>query len=274
MHKTKKYIFALVLLMFGLNQLLMAQTDSVIYAKPKLPADMLNEMSLLNSMPVDTLYFDLSKDLSEQLLPLDTLLEIAVANSPAMHFEDASIEKARQHMRYNRYTFLNGVSGFYNYTAGDQVTLIQNTGSDPTLSNAFGVGTRYGINLMLPLSEVVARPNKMKQLKAEITMAKHKRNDIAIEVKRQVISDYFNMISAQRILNIRIQDAESSRLTVEIALVEMKRGKIHPQELSRLKNLHAIAETNLEMSKKEFMTFYYQLETMMGVRLHNLKKTK
>ncbi len=261
-------------LAFGLNPLLSAQTDSNVVAKPKLPAGMAADLLTLSSMPVDTLFFDLSKDLSEQMLPLDTLLEIAVANSPAMHFEDASIEKARQHMRYNRYTFLNGVSGFYNYTAGDQITLIQNTGSDPTLSNAFGIGTRYGINLTVPLSEVVARPNKMKQLKAEITMAKHKRNDIAIEVKRQVISDYFNMISAQRILNIRIQDAESARLTVEIANVEMKRGKIHPQELSRLKNLHAIAETNLEMSKKEFMTFYYQLETMMGVRLHNLKKTK
>ncbi|MFN4082337.1 MAG: TolC family protein [Bacteroidia bacterium] len=249
----------------------LAQADSL--PKLKLPPDMAAQV-VNGSYNVDTIFFDLSKDLSEQLLPLDSLINIAIKNSPSMMFEDATIERNKQHMRYNRYTFLNGVSGFYNYTQGDQISLVQNAGADPALSNAFGIGTRYGFNITLPLSEVVARPYRMKQLKQEITMAKHKKNEMAIEVKRQVISDYFNMIAAQRILNIRIQDAESARLTVEIAQVEMKRGKIHPQELSRLKNLHAIAEANLEMSKKEFMIFFYQLETMLGERLHNLKRTK
>jgi outer membrane protein TolC len=73
-------------------------------------------------------------------------------------------------------------------------------------------------------------------------------------------------------MKIRDQDAESARLTAEISNVEMKRGKIHPSELSRMKNVHAIAESNLESSRRDFMMYYYQLEVLVGVKLNTLRK--
>jgi outer membrane protein TolC len=114
----------------------------------------------------------------------------------------------------------------------------------------------------------------MKQYKAEVEMAKAKKEEEEMTLRRLIIQDYFNLLAAQKLLWIRTQDVESAKLTSEIATVEMKRGKIHPQELSRLKNLQALAESNLEMSKKDFMTYYYVLENWVGVKLNTLKIKK
>lgn len=229
---------------------------------------------LTTELPVDTIYFDLSLNISDQMISLDSLLEVAINNSPTTTYENASVERSVQTYKAQRFVFLEGFSGFYNITQGDQLNVVQSIAGSPILSNAFGVGTRYGVNLVLPISEVFTRPNRNKMLKAEIKMARSRKDEIIIELKRKIIADYFNMVAAQRTLNIRIQDFESARLSSEIASVEMKRGKITPQELARIKNQQAIIEANLELSKKEFMIAYYQLEVLVGVRLHNLKRVK
>jgi outer membrane protein TolC len=167
---------------------------------------------------------------------------------------------------------MNGITGFVNYTYGDQTNLNSLDNNGAVLNNSLGVGYRVGINAVIPLTEVFGRPNRMKQLRSEYTMAKWKREERELEVAQRVIMAYFNLTNAQKQMKIRDQDAESARLTVEISNVEMKRGKIHPSELSRIKNLHAIAESNLELSRRDFMMFYYQLEVLVGVKLNTLRK--
>lgn len=226
----------------------------------------------LSTIPVDTILFDLNDDLSKQIQPLDSILNAAVRNSYSLKFEDASIDKARFNTKYTRYLFLNGVTGFFNYTYGDQTNLNTLNADGSVLNNSLGVGYRVGANVTIPMTEVFGRPQRMRQLHAEERMAKFKRMEAEVELKKRVIADYYNLIAAQKMMNVRQQDLESARLTVEIATVEMRRGKIHPSELSRLKNIQAIAESNLELSRRDFMVYYYQLETVLGVRLHTLRK--
>jgi outer membrane protein TolC len=225
-----------------------------------------------SSIPVDTVLFDFNRDLSTQLQPIDTIISYALRYSPSLKFEDASIEKAMYNLKYARYLWMNGITGFVNYTYGDQTNLNSLDNNGAVLNNSLGVGYRVGLNAVIPLTEVFGRPNRMKQLRSEYTMAKWKREERELEVAQRVIMAYFNLTNAQKQMKIRDQDAESARLTVEISNVEMKRGKIHPSELSRIKNLHAIAESNLELSRRDFMMFYYQLEVLVGVKLNTLRK--
>jgi outer membrane protein TolC len=191
----------------------------------------------LSSIPVDSILFDLNDDIGRQIEPLDTILAYAIRYSPELMFEDASIERARYNTKYTRYLWLNGVTGFANYTYGNQTNLNSINADGSVLNNSLGVGYRFGANITLPMTEVFGRPNRMKQLKAEEKMAKYKRADAEMELKRKVISDFFNLVAAQKVMKVRQQDVESARLSVEIASVEMRRGKIHPSELSRLKNI-------------------------------------
>jgi outer membrane protein TolC len=226
----------------------------------------------LSSIPVDSILFDLNDDIGRQIEPLDTILAYAIRYSPELMFEDASIERARYNTKYTRYLWLNGVTGFANYTYGNQTNLNSINADGSVLNNSLGVGYRFGANITLPMTEVFGRPNRMKQLKAEEKMAKYKRADAEMELKRKVISDFFNLVAAQKVMKVRQQDVESARLSVEIASVEMRRGKIHPSELSRLKNILTIAESNLEVSRRDFMVYYYQLEVVVGVKLSTLRR--
>lgn len=231
-----------------------------------------SEMVPLSSIPTDSILFNLNEDLGKQLMPLDSILAYAVRYSPALHFEDASIERAQFNTKYTRYLFMNGITGFFNYTYGNQTNLNTVNADGSVLNNSLGVGTRFGANVVFPLTEVFGRPNRMKQLRAEEKMAKYKRQDVELELKKRLIADFYNMLAAQKIMSVREQDVESARLTVDIADVEMRRGKIHPSELSRLKNVLTIAESNLELSRRDFMVYYYQLETAVGVKLSTLRR--
>lgn len=108
----------------------------------------------LSSIPVDTILFDLNEDLSRQLQPLDSILGVAVRNSNALKFEDASIERAQYNTKYTRYLFLNGVTGFFNYTYGDQTNLNTLNADGSVLNNSLGVGYRVGANITIPMTEL------------------------------------------------------------------------------------------------------------------------
>ncbi len=126
-------------------------------------------------IPVDTILFDLNEDLGKQMMPLDSLLEYAVNYSPLIKMEEAGIQKANYNLKYTRYLFLNGFSGFFNYTYGNQTNLNSINSDGSVLNNSLGLGYRVGANITLPLTEVFARPSRMKQLKAERDMAKYHR---------------------------------------------------------------------------------------------------
>ncbi|OYU95925.1 MAG: hypothetical protein CFE21_05795 [Bacteroidetes bacterium B1(2017)] len=243
-----------------------AKKDSMVWNGAK--------MVPLSSIPVDTIFFDLSEDLGKQIEPLDTIIAYAVRYSPQLKFEQASVERAEFNTKYTRYLFLNGVTGFFNYTYGDQTNLNSQNADGTVLNNSLGIGYRFGANVTIPLTEVFGRPNRMKQLKAEERMARYKKDEAELHMKRILIDDYFNLIASQKIMKVRQQDVESARLSVEIADVEMRRGKIHPSELSRLKNILTIAESNLELSRRDFMIYYYQLEAEVGVKLSTLRRKK
>ncbi len=225
-------------------------------------------------VPIDYIAFDPDIDLASQIPSLDSLIVIALNQNPSLRFEKESVKRMEYSLKNMRFVWLNGLTGFYNYSYGNQTNLNTVNADGSVLNNSLGVGYRVGINFTLPATELVTRPYRMKQYKAEVEMAKAKKEEEEMTLRRLIIQDYFNLLAAQKLLWIRTQDVESAKLTSEIATVEMKRGKIHPQELSRLKNLQALAESNLEMSKKDFMTYYYVLENWVGVKLNTLKIKK
>lgn len=269
---TRKLIFLFVVLAFGSNQTILAQSPTKPNSKDTLVWNG-KAMVPLSSIPVDTILFDLNIDLDRQIMPLDTILAYAIRFSPVLKLEEANWEKAHYNTLYTRYIFLNGISGFFNYTYGNQTNLNTVNSDGSVLNNSLGLGYRFGANISIPLTEVWGKPNKMKSLKAEEKMAKYKRENEEIEVRRKVIADFYNLIASQKIMNSRQQDVESARLSVEIAMVEMRRGKIHPYELSRLKNILTISESGLELSRRDFMIYYYQLETVVGVKLNTLRRS-
>ncbi len=224
---------------------------------------------------IDTINFDPNVDLAEQLMPIDSLLAYAGSHSSSIKLVAAEVDRFKYNTKYISTIWLNGIGLFYNYTYGSQFnSLASSQNPDQQLSNNLGIGYRYGVNMSFLLGEIYGRKNRLKSLRAEIEMAKQKKEESLIALKRNIIADYYNLISNQRLVKIKQADAESATLTAAIAEYEMRRGKIMPSELSRLKNVQSIADVNLELSKRDYATIYLQFETLMGCKLSNFKKKR
>lgn len=208
-------------------------------------------------------------------MPLDSILDYACKFSPSVKMVEAEIDRFKFNTKYISTIWLNGIGLFYNYTYGNQFSaLASSTSAQTTQSSSLGIGDRYGINIQFQLGEIYGYKNRMKSLKAEVEMARQKRQKVMVEIKRRVIADYYNLFTNQRLVKIKQADAESANITASIAEYEMKRGKIMPAELSRLKNVQSIADVNLELSRRDYITVYCQFEALLGCRLSNFKKKK
>ncbi len=224
---------------------------------------------------IDTISFDPNLDLIDQIMPIDSILNYVCKYSPTLKMIEAEGDKSKYNRKYISSLWLNGIGLFYNYTYGNQFTsLVTSTNTDQQLSNNLGVGYRFGVNVQFFLGEIYGRKSRLKSLQAEVEMAKQKRAEALIELKRKVIADYYNLIANQRLVKIKQADAESAGITVSIAEYEMKRGKIMPSDLSRLRNIQSIADVNLEVSRRDYMISYNQFETLLGCSLSNFKKKK
>jgi len=221
---------------------------------------------------IDTISFDPNIDLAEQIMPIDSILAYACKNSPSIKLIEAETDKNKFNKKYVSSLWLNGIGLFYNYTYGNQFTsLVSSTLTDQQLSNNLGVGYRFGVNVQFLLGEIYGRKNKLRSIQSEIEMTIRKQQESMIELKRKVISDYYALIANQRLVKLKQTDAESAALTANIAEYEMKRGKIMPSDLSRLKNIQSIADVNLQLSIRDYLVSYNQLEALLGCRLSNFK---
>lgn len=223
-----------------------------------------------STMPMDTLFFDIDKDIAEQLLPIDTLLQIAFANSPALAFEDALIRAKKYDLKYNRMMFFQGVSGFFSINAGDRLIFL--SGSVNQQSYQYSNGYSMGIVAQIPLSTFLGQGARNKTVKSEWEAAQHRKEMQKLALKRDLLKVYVDMIESQRKVKIRAEDAQAAFVTVQIAEEELIEGKIASSEFSRLRNTYAIAQSNLESERANFLRSFYDLEALIGVDLRYLKK--
>jgi outer membrane protein TolC len=238
-----------------------------------LKAKMANPETAINISNIDTLIFDVNKDIDEQLMPLDSILYYATENSPNLKMAIAETMKFKYNRDYIKWIYLNSVQLFYNYGYGNQITnQIASNQQIDVASQSLGIGYRIGLNVILPLGDLIGRSARLKSLRSETDMAKYKQDEARRIYKRLIIDDYFALVSNQKLIRVKSQDLETCRITAELAFIEMRRGKTQPAELSRLRNIMAVAEISYEQAKRDFLSAYYRLETTLTVPLIYFKK--
>lgn len=218
----------------------------------------------------DTLVFDARISIAQQLLPLDTIIQIAYANSPSLKYYSTLIRVRKHNMSYTRMMSFKDLSVFYNYSIGDQQIFV--TGSTPVDNTQFANGYRLGVNLQLPLSTVLGHWPRMKQARAELEAQRWRKEEIRLEIKREVQRLYVNMIEGQSKLSIRTIDAQVALMAANVAEEELAEGRIPPHEFSRIRNIYAIAASNVELERANFLRAFFDLEALVGVEMRQLLK--
>ena len=257
-------LFSTVLLASGLTNSVNSQTLQQPGVKAGLPA-----ANTILETPSDTFLLDFDKDLVDQIMPFDSLYQLALKNSPVLKQEQANGEAAKANYNFSKIVFFKNVYPFINYSSGNQ----QLASSGTLVSDLAQVinGYRYGVNVQLPLDELIGRKSRLRQADATYRAVVAKREIEALNVKRELIRVYQDMLTAQRILKVRYRDEQASAMAYQVAEVELRQGKIEPREMAQISNFYAQAKSATEYQSGEFLKHFYDLQALIGVPMQYLQ---
>lgn len=216
----------------------------------------------------DTAYFDLNRDITEQLIPFEEIYQIALQYSPMMKVQGAMANSKLEAFRYSKVVALDNIYPYVNYAQGSQTLLA--TGSNPTDAFQLSNGTRWGFNVQVPLSTLFGRHNLVQQAKAEYQVTQHQKSVVALSLKRELIHIYQDLLVAQRVMNARLRDEQVALTTYRVTEVELQQGKAQPAQLSQISTIYTQAKSYAERARGDFMINYYDLEALIGTPLRTL----
>jgi len=262
MHKTVFRSVAALLLLLGISgtNLLRAQSDSVAF------------MDTFDYTDIFSLSFE--EDVTAQLLPLDTIVDIAFIHSPTLRFHEGEVGAAKAQVILARRSWHPYISTFASASLGSQ-NLALNTYNPTTGGNSTQASSGYtvGATIVLPLSVFTQTPIKIEMMKAELSKFEARVDEAKLRLRREIISEYFRLVTAQRLLKIISEDVQTSTMSLNIAEIQFQNGTLSPSEFSRLKNLQTISRTNYELQFREFATAYFQFEALVGVEMFQIKRS-
>ena len=215
---------------------------------------------------------DSSLSLAFTLPPLDSLMELAVRNHPATQLNQAMADASFEKWKVQKRSWSTNVSGFYNYSLGNQSLLISGTAQSDITNIANGY--RYGVNLALPLAELVQRGPRVKAAKAEYDASLYKVDDVGNVIRRQVVEEYYNLLAAQEMLQIKTKAYESAKINERMSQQAYRDGSIGVLEYTRVLEMTGTAESEYILARRDFNTVYKQFEVLIGTPLSTLSSPK
>ena len=130
------------------------------------------------------------------------------------------------------------------------------------------------MNFTLPLSEITSRKIRINQEKEKLSASQYRKDQTEIELRRQVVMEYNNLIAAQRILKIKTVGKENALVRQQLANKQFHEGIITLEDYAIVSDITNNTEASYEMARSSFNTLYYQFEDLVGVSITSLMKNK
>ena len=221
-------------------------------------------------LPGDTFQLDLTKDVAVQLMPFDDIFELAVSRSPVVKYQDAVTSSLSSAHQLSKLEILNRATGFVNYSTGNQAIL--STGETKGTLGQITNGYRAGVNLQVSLFDLFGRPQQIKLAQANLQAALMQKETIKLQLKHELITVYQDLVTAQQVLKVRLQDEQTALTAYQVAEAESRQGGTRkPEDLSNAYSRYAQAKTISEEAKGAFIKNAYYLEAIVGVPLQQLR---
>lgn len=222
----------------------------------------------------DTLYLDIDQDIAVQLIPFEEVMKVAVLHSPVIKYQNEITNSLNSAYAISKVQILQNVSGFANYSGGNQ-TLLATSPTIPTGRESIGQlanGYRVGVDLRISLFDLFGRKHLVRQAHSNYQASVVQKETIVLQLKRELITIYQDMITAQQVLKLRLIDEQASLAAYRIAEVELQKGRISADVLANATNRYVETKTTSEQVKGDFLKNVHYFETMVGVPIQRLKR--
>ncbi|MCY7353186.1 MAG: TolC family protein [Cytophagaceae bacterium] len=212
---------------------------------------------------------DLSQDLSGQFVDLDSLSELAVNHSPLVRYQEEMAVSQDANYRLARMQILQNLAGFANYSGGNQAILSTTTLGTDALGQIAN-GHRFGVNLQVNLYDLLGRPQQVRRARADYRASARQKEIATLQVQRELITVYQDMLTTHRVLNAQLQDEQMALTVFRLAEVEAQARKIDLQALAAASNQYARIKATVEQARGDFLKNLLQLELLVGAPLPQL----
>ncbi|MBC8152942.1 MAG: TolC family protein, partial [Bacteroidetes bacterium] len=185
------------------------------------------------ALPVDSFQLDFTKDIAVQLMAFDDIYEVAVSRSPVVNYQNEVSSSLNSAYQLSKLEILNRASGFVNYSTGNQAII--SSGDVPGTIGTIGQisnGYRVGVNLQVSVYDLFGRPHLIRQAKANYQAAQMQKETIKLQLKHELITIYQDLVTAQQVLKLRIQEEQTALTIYQVAEIEARQGGKKPDELA------------------------------------------
>ncbi|WP_114750618.1 TolC family protein [Pleomorphovibrio marinus] len=214
--------------------------------------------------------FNLNLGIERQLPTLDSLIEMSLSYHPTIKLNEALIGSAESRVKIEKKSWSNLVRGYFDYGYGNQAIVA--TGSQATDLSNIANGYRAGANVSIPLSEIFTRKDRIRYQEQELLATYHKTQEMELVIANQVIEQYNNLLLAQKLINIRFEMQQKAKNNLVQLELEYVSGDIEGTSYVRNAEIYAIAQSEYENARANFMVASQKLEVLLGRPLSEIRR--
>lgn len=219
----------------------------------------------------DSLQLDLSQDVAAQLMSFEDIYELAISTSPLIKYQDQIATSQNAAYKLSKLEIFNQVTGFVNLSNGNQSIISSNLNNGDALGQISN-GYRAGFNAQISIANLLGRSQLIRQARANFQAATVQKDIVKLQLKRELITAYQDLITSQQVLKVRIGDEQTAFAAYQVADLEARQGRKSPAEVAGSNSLYSQARTIAEESKGNFIKNAYYLEALVGVPIQQLKR--
>ncbi|AUD03910.1 TolC family protein [Spirosoma pollinicola] len=222
----------------------------------------------------DTLYLDINQDIAVQLMPFDDIMKVAVAHSPLIKYQNEVSNSLSSSYEVAKVQILQNVAGFANYSTGTQ-SIISSGTTTITGRDALGQianGYRVGVDVRLPLYELFGRKHQVRQAYSNYRASVVQKEILELQLKRDLIGIYQDMITTQQLLKINLIDEQASLASLRVAEAEIQKGRITAENMATITSRYVQAKSASELVKGNFLKNVHYFEALVGMPIQRLKR--
>lgn len=220
----------------------------------------------------DSTFLDVDQDIAVQLMPFDELVRMAVTSSPLMKYQGEIINSTNTDRDLAKVQVLQNASGFISYSAGNQTLLTTGINQRGDQLGQIANGYRFGVDMRVSLYDLFGRKHQIRRADAAYRASVVQKEVIELQLRRELITIYQDMITSQQVLKLRLTDEQAALTALRIVENENQKGQATSESYSQATNRYIEAKVITETVKGDFIKNVHQFESLVGLPIQKMKR--
>ncbi len=203
----------------------------------------------------------------EQLLPLDSLVSMALENAPLVKRLSMGQAQREEEIKIARKSWMQhlALTGGYNY---GNVVVADQMATPQDVSTVFRTNTSatytVGVSLRLPLSEFATQKNKVSIQEYAIKEMEYQKEDLQLTIRDEVIKRYNDLHRGLTTIKYQAQKVEANEAAVQVTENHFKTGTASIDQYRMALDILTTSKIELEKTKSDTWYSLKSLEQIVG----------